>query len=95
MRPHAPLSGDDPYAAFNASLARTESGGDYNVTNSDGYGGKYQFGQARLDDFNRAMGTQYQVSDLTAGTEEAKALTEASVSALASSVPAVRSDTWY
>lgn len=67
----------DPHATFNASLSRTESGGDYTVTNSEGYGGKYQFGQARLDDFNKANGTQFAVADLTAGTPEAKALTEA------------------
>ncbi|WP_420013338.1 hypothetical protein [Tateyamaria sp.] len=68
---------DDPYAAFNASLARTESGGNYNITNSEGFAGKYQFGQPRLDDFNRAMGTNYRVADLTAGSPEAAALTEA------------------
>lgn len=65
------------YDTFNASLSNTESGGDYNVTNSEGFGGKYQFGQPRLDDFNRANGVAYKVSDLTAGTDEAKALTEA------------------
>lgn len=73
----AVASGDDPYAVFNASLARTESGGNYNITNSEGFGGKYQFGQPRLDDFNRAMGTNYRVADLTAGSPEAAALTEA------------------
>lgn len=65
------------YDDFNASLSHTESGGNYNVTNSEGFGGKYQFGQPRLDDFNRANGTQYKVADLTAGTPEARALTEA------------------
>lgn len=69
------LDGGD-YGGFNASLARTESGGNYNVVNSEGYGGKYQFGQGRLDDFNRANGTSYKVSDLVAGTPEAEQLTE-------------------
>lgn len=73
----AVASGGDPYSVFNASLSRTESGGNYNVTNSEGFGGKYQFGQPRLNDFNRAMGTKYRVADLTAGTPEAAALTEA------------------
>lgn len=77
MARRQPLGEDDPYSVFNASLSRTESGGNYNVTNSEGFGGKYQFGQPRLNDFNRAMGTQYRVSDLTAGTPEAAALTEA------------------
>lgn len=48
--------------AFNESLARTESGGNYSAVNSEGYGGKYQFGQGRLDDFNRANGTSYTVA---------------------------------
>lgn len=65
------------YSDFNAGLARTESGGNYNVTNSEGYAGKYQFGQDRLNDFNRANGTQYTTKDLTAGTPEAARLTEA------------------
>lgn len=61
---------------FNRSLARTESGGNYQVTNSEGYGGKYQFGQARLNDYNRAHGANVKVSDLTMGTPEARELTE-------------------
>lgn len=52
------------YDTFNNSLARTESGGRYDVVNSEGYGGKYQFGQARLDDFNSANGTNYTVAEL-------------------------------
>lgn len=60
----APQSAPSDLAAFNASLARTESGGDLNVRNSEGYTGRYQFGQARLDDFNRANGTQYSTDDL-------------------------------
>lgn len=57
-----PPQGD--ISAFNASLARTESGGDLNVRNAEGYTGRYQFGQARLDDFNRENGTQYSTDDL-------------------------------
>lgn len=44
-------------SSISESLARTESGGDYSIVNSEGYTGKYQWGQARLDDFNRANGT--------------------------------------
>lgn len=68
-------SGDD-IDAFNASLAQTESGGNYQARNSSGYSGKYQFGQARLDDYNRANGTNYKTSDLVAGTPEAAQITE-------------------
>ena len=50
--------------AFNASLAKTESGGNYDARNVQGYTGKYQFGQERLDDFNRAAGTRYTTDDL-------------------------------
>ena len=74
--PQTTRAGKTPYSGFNTSLARSESGGDYGITNSEGYGGKYQFGQDRLDDFNRANGTQFRVSALTAGTPEAGALTE-------------------
>ena len=42
--------------SFNTGLARTESGGNYSVVNSEGYGGKYQWGQDRLNDYNRATG---------------------------------------
>ena len=60
-------------STISQSLARTESGGDYNVVNSEGYTGKYQWGQARLNDFNRANGTSYKVADLRGN----RALTEA------------------
>lgn len=50
--------------AFNEGLARTESGGDLNVVNAEGFTGRYQFGQERLDDFNRANGTSYSTADL-------------------------------
>ena len=53
-----------PLDDFNAGLAQTESGGNYKALNKWGYGGKYQFGQARLDDYNRANGTQHSVAEL-------------------------------
>ncbi len=42
---------------FRAALGVSESGGNYGAKNSEGFAGKYQFGQARLDDFNRANGS--------------------------------------
>jgi len=42
--------------AYNSGLSTTESGGNYGIVNSEGYGGRYQFGQARLTDYNRATG---------------------------------------
>lgn len=38
------------------SLFGTESGGDFNAANDEGYVGRGQFGQDRLDDFTRANG---------------------------------------
>jgi hypothetical protein len=38
-------------------LAGAESGGDYRIVNDEGYTGLLQFGQARLDDYNRATGS--------------------------------------
>lgn len=43
-------------ASFNENLARTESGGNYSVVNSEGYGGKYQWGKDRLSDYNQSTG---------------------------------------
>jgi hypothetical protein len=43
-------------ADFASILGNMESGGNYNAQNSLGYTGKYQWGQARLDDFARANG---------------------------------------
>ena len=57
------------YDAFNNALARSESGGNYSVVNDEGFGGKYQFGQPRLDDFNRANGTRYSVAELVANPQ--------------------------
>jgi hypothetical protein len=50
-------------SGINESLARTESGGDYSVVNSEGFTGKYQWGQARLDDYNRANGTSFSLAE--------------------------------
>lgn len=48
------------YAASNggviASLGFTESGNRYNIQNDEGFTGKYQFGQARLNEYARAIG---------------------------------------
>jgi hypothetical protein len=41
---------------FRAALRQSESGGNYQVVNSEGFGGAYQWGQPRLDDYNRATG---------------------------------------
>lgn len=54
---------------FNASLARTESGGNYNAANSEGYVGKYQFGQGRLDDYNRATGQNIDLATFKANPD--------------------------
>lgn len=63
-------------STFGQDLAQQESGGRYGIVNDEGYAGKYQFGQERLDDFNRAAGTNYTTADLVAGTPEAAALQE-------------------
>lgn len=42
--------------SFGEALGQSESGGRYDVVNSLGYTGKYQFGEDRLTDFNRANG---------------------------------------
>jgi hypothetical protein len=44
---------------FREALGQSESGGDYGVVNTLGYSGKYQWGPARLQDYNNAMGTNY------------------------------------
>ena len=41
---------------YNEGLSNTESGGNYSAVNDEGYGGRYQFGEARLTDYNRATG---------------------------------------
>lgn len=51
---------------YNASLARTESGGNYSALNSEGYAGKYQYGDARLEDYRRATGETFTKADFLA-----------------------------
>ena len=50
--------------AFRNALGISESGGDYSAVNDQGYTGKYQWGNARLADYNKAMGTDYTLKDL-------------------------------
>ncbi len=57
---------DSLSGGINESLAATESGGDYSVVNREGYTGKYQWGQARLDDYNRANGTSFTLEQFRA-----------------------------
>jgi hypothetical protein len=61
-----PAAGSPAMSGINASLARTESGGDYSIVNSEGYTGKYQWGKARLDDYNRANGTSFTLEQFRA-----------------------------
>jgi hypothetical protein len=51
-------------ADFRAAIRAAESSGDYGVVNSLGYTGAYQFGQERLDDFNRTYGLSLTTDDL-------------------------------
>lgn len=57
------LDGGDGLAGFNESLARTESGGRYGVVNSEGFTGKYQFGEDRLTDYRRATGAKFTIDE--------------------------------
>lgn len=45
-----PAGGDVATSLFPASLIETESGGNWNALNNEGYGGRLQFGAARLAD---------------------------------------------
>ena len=44
---------------FESSLAQSESSGQYDVVNKQGYMGKYQFGEARLTDYRDATGEDF------------------------------------
>jgi len=55
--------------AYRTALGVSESGGDYSAVNEDGYTGKYQWGNARLTDYNNAMGTDYTLKDLLKSPE--------------------------
>jgi len=54
---------------YRTALGVSESGGDYSAVNEDGYTGKYQWGNARLTDYNNAMGTDYTLRDLLKSPE--------------------------
>ncbi len=60
-------------SSVSESLARTESGGNYSVVNSEGFTGKYQWGQARLDDYNRANGTDLTLAQFRANPQAQEA----------------------
>lgn len=51
---------------FREALGYSESGGDYSAVNDLGYVGKYQWGQDRLDDYNKAYGTHFTLDDFKA-----------------------------
>ena len=65
-----------------AALGQSESGGDYDVVNTLGYSGKYQWGPARLQDYNKAMGTSYSMDEFLANPavqEDAQAWHESDI----------------
>lgn len=49
--------------SFIERLGQRESGGDYGAVNTLGFTGLLQFGQPRLDDYNRANGTSYSLAE--------------------------------
>lgn len=63
------LGSPNALTPFGERLAASESGGNYGARNEYGYSGKYQFGQDRLDDFNRAYGADFTTDDLMASPE--------------------------
>lgn len=52
--------------AFRNALAMSESGGRYDVVNSEGYAGKYQFGADRLADYSAATGRPISMAEFVA-----------------------------
>lgn len=69
-------------SGVSASLGQTESGGNYQAQNSEGFTGKYQWGQARLDDYNKANGTAFTLAEFKASPdlqEKAQAWHEADI----------------
>lgn len=62
-------SGDSSVDNFIKRLAGRESGGDYQKVNTLGYTGLLQFGQDRLNDYNRANGTNYTLADFKKSPE--------------------------
>ncbi len=61
-----PRGTGDNYTSFKQRMGASESGGDYSVVNSLGYTGRYQFGQGRLDDYMRATGESFTMSQFNA-----------------------------
>ncbi|MEL6646573.1 MAG: biosynthetic peptidoglycan transglycosylase [Pseudomonadota bacterium] len=55
--------------SFKHELSLRESGNRHGQLNVLGFAGRYQLGQARLDDFNRVFETAYTTSDLLASPE--------------------------
>ena len=51
-----------PRESFRQSLGQSESGGDYNARNSEGFVGKYQFGPDRLTDFMVSTGKKFSMA---------------------------------
>lgn len=67
---------------FREALGESESGGNYGTVNTLGYSGKYQWGPARLADYNKAMGTNYSMEDFLANPavqEDAQAWHESDI----------------
>lgn len=54
---------------FREALGESESGGNYGTVNTLGYSGKYQWGPARLADYNKAKGTKYSMEDFLANPD--------------------------
>lgn len=52
--------------SFGERLGHSESGGRYNIRNKEGYAGKYQFGDARLQDYMRATGSAFSKDEFQA-----------------------------
>jgi hypothetical protein len=44
---------------FKEKLKESESSGNYSVVNTEGYMGAYQFGKARLDDYKKETGEEF------------------------------------
>jgi hypothetical protein len=63
------VNGADSVSRFNDGLSVTESGGNYGVVNSEGYTGKYQFGPARLQDYNTANNANVTMEEFRANPQ--------------------------
>lgn len=75
------IGGDsDTPTDYNTGLAKSESNGRYDVVNSEGYTGKYQFGEARLADYNKAAGQNISMEAFRASPEAQEAAQKWNVS---------------